>query len=510
MTQQYIMAIDQGTTGSTVLILDVTAKNKPLIVGRSSVEFTQYYPQLGWVEHDLGEIWQSVMKAAKGAFDMASSQKGFQPSEIIGIGITNQRETLCCWDRGTGNPLMRAMVWQDKRGMRICDDLKEQEAFIRERTGLVVDPYFSASKMKWIMDNDSSAAAKLKNGSAVFGTIDTYLLYKLTSGKVFATESSNASRTLIFDSGDNKYNLDLMELFGVPGLDCLPEVVDSAGKFGETLGVPGLPDGIPISGILGDQQAALAGQTCFKVGEAKCTYGTGAFMLLNTGSDFRLSDSGLLSTVAWSLGGKLTYAIEGSSFIAGAAVQFLRDQLKIVATAQETELLARDVEASPHLYFVPALSGLGAPYWDPEVRGAILGLERGTSKAQIVRATLEGIAFSVADLYNAMQSDYESKDRAIRVDGGAAANNVLMQFQADILGGGVDRPKNLETTAMGAALFAGLGIGLYDGVEELSMLHERDKLFSSHETDDDLELRFRRLEGWKRAVKASRVFSGLG
>ena len=508
MAADFILSIDQGTTGTTVLVVDVSKKRSPKVIGRKTVEFPQYYPQEGWVEHDLKEIWNTVVDGTKDAIAQAEGEKSFSVNRLQAVGITNQRETLCVFSRKTGEPIVKAMVWQDKRGADICRSLKKQESWVNKRTGLVLDPYFSGSKVRWLVDNQPEVASLLASGEAILGTIDTYLLFRLTGCESFATESSNASRTLLFDTRKNRFDPELLEMFGVPTKDCLPEVKESAGFFGKTKGLSFLPDGVPISGILGDQQAALAGQGCMKVGEAKCTYGTGAFMLLNTGSEFKLSSSGLLSTAAWSYAGQVTYALEGSSFIAGAAVQFLRDEMGMVSTAAETSQWARDVTASPSVYFVPALAGLGAPHWDPRANGAFLGLTRGTSKSQMIRAVLEGIAFSVGDLYAAMKKDFSCQENVVRVDGGASANDILMQFQADCLNVNIERPHNLETTAMGAALFAGLGVGLYDGLSDLAMAGERERLFAPSQGDDARELRNRQLEGWQRAVRATQVFAG--
>lgn len=504
-----LMAIDQGTTGTTVLLIDVNEKLNPIVIGRKTVDFPQHYPQPGWVEHDLNEIWESVESAMLGAIQNAESKsEGFQINQIAAIGITNQRETLCAFDRKSGQPLARAIVWQDKRSHPICQRLKDQEEFVRSKTGLVLDPYFSATKMTWFMEESPFVASEIRAGRAVFGTIDTFLLFKLTQGKSFVTEASNASRTLCYNILSGSFDSELLEMFGIPSSDCLPEVLDSAGEFGRTEGLKVLPDGIPISGVLGDQQAALAGQACFSKGDAKCTYGTGAFMLRNIGDTFRLSDCGLITTIAWSLKGKCTYAFEGSAFIAGAAVQFLRDNLGFLKTASESESFSEGYQAAPNLYFVPALAGLGAPYWDPKAQGAFLGMTRGTKKEELVRATLEGIAFIVGDLYASMAKGQMVKDASLRVDGGAAANNLLMQFQADTLGVVVDRPEILETTAMGAALFAGLGCGMYSSIQELENMRKVDRNFSPKIGEEADSRREKNRLGWLRAIKATQIFAG--
>ena len=508
MSKECILSIDQGTTGTTVLVIDLSNRKMPRVLGRKTVEFRQYYPSNGWVEHDLDEVWRSVISAAEGAISQAEGVNKFTVSSIAGVGITNQRETLCLFSRSSGQPLTKAIVWQDKRGAAICNSLRSEELWIKKRTGLVLDPYFSGSKIKWVVENLPDVSGQLANGEALLGTIDTFLLYKLTGCKSYCTESSNASRTLLFDTAQNKFDDDLISLFGVPSVDCLPEVKDSAGEFGKTSGLTFLPDGVPIAGILGDQQAALAGQGCLTRGEAKCTYGTGAFMLLNTGCDFKHSNSGLLSTIAWSYQGNVTYALEGSSFIAGAAIQFLRDEMAIIQSASESSQWAEGVQAAPDIYFVPALAGLGAPYWNPEAKGAFLGLSRGTTKAQMIRATLEGVAFAVADLYCAMKADFPSENNVIRVDGGAAANNILMQFQADCLSVRIERPANLETTALGAALFAALGVGIFQDLDDLGAAGERERLFVPEAGVDSDKLRDARINGWKRAIRAVQVFSG--
>jgi glycerol kinase len=455
----------------------------------------------------LEEIWGSVVQAAKKALEQAAANRsGFSPKAIIALGITNQRETLCVFEKGTGKPLARAIVWQCKRSAAIVERLKSQgvEATVRRKTGLLLDPYFSGTKMTWLMENDAALAEQLRNGRAVMGTIDTYLIARLTGGKAFVTEASNASRTLCFDINHGAWDHELLEMLKVPGRDVLPEVRDSAGEFGRTRGLGFLPDGIPISGVLGDQQAALAGQACFSKGEAKCTYGTGAFLLANLGDKPLTSLAGMLTTVAWSLKNTRTYAFEGSAFIAGAAVQFLRDQMNMIGRAADSESLAEGDKGAPEVYFVPALAGLGAPYWDPKASGAFFGLTRGTRKGQIIRATLEGIAFQVADLTDAMAHDLGAPLSVLRVDGGAAANNLLMQAQADFAQVTVDRPLNLETTAFGAALFAGLGVGIYSGLNDLRSVRKTERLFAPKEA---MHIVKAQRAGWQRAVRAVQVFA---
>ena len=498
-----IITIDQGTTGSTVLIIDFDDKKEPKILGKSTFDFPQHFPKAGWVEHDLDEIWTSISKAFLAALNQANLT--LDASHFASIGITNQRETLCVFEKGTGRPLCKAIVWQCKRSLGLCNELKARglEPIFREKTGLFLDPYFSGTKLSWLLRENKEVSDALKNGSALVGTIDSWLLYRLTGCKVHATEASNASRTLMFNIKTGTWDEELLKILEIQP-QILPQIFDSAYSFGETHLNGILPDGIPITGILGDQQAALLGQTCFSEGEAKCTYGTGAFALTNIGSIPKASKYGLLTTVAWSLNGKMTYALEGSAFIAGAAVQFIRDQLHFIAESSQTSKIPASTKASPEVYFVPSLAGLGAPWWDPKAQGALFGLTRGTSKDQIIRATLEGIAFQVADLMTAMASDLDSDIITIKVDGGASANNVLMKFQADILGITIDRPQNIETTAFGAAMVAALGVGIYKNLDDMKTAWKRDALFES--TIDAAERKAHQ-KGWKRAVKAVRCFA---
>jgi glycerol kinase len=508
VNSRYILAIDQGTTGSTALLIDVSNPTAPSVCGRGTVDFVQHFPDDGWVEHDLDEIWQSVRQACRLAME-EGSKSGFKPRCLETIGITNQRETLCAFDRKSGNPLMRAIVWQCKRSTEICEQLRldgcEQE--VRSKTGLVLDPYFTGSKIAWTMQNRPVIAKLVHSGQAVLGTIDSYLLHRLTGGVTFATDASNASRTMLVELEKGDYDSSLMEMLGVPSESCLPEIRDSAGDFGHTKGLDFLPDGVPINGVLGDQQAAMAGQSCFKIGEAKCTYGTGAFLLVNMGSTVTHSNNGLLTTILWSLKGRSTYAFEGSSFIAGAAIQFLRDQLTLLSSAKESMEMAHAVEAAPHLIFVPALAGLGAPYWNPDARGAFLGMTRGTSKAQIIRAALEGISFQVNDLIGVMVADLKENLKVLRVDGGAASNNMLMQMQANYSGVTVDRPRHLETTAFGAAMFAGLGRGLYQSLDELHAARVADTCFEPAKDIEGQKLIEEHMRAWNRAIQAVEVFS---
>jgi glycerol kinase len=458
-----IVAIDQGTTGTTVLVVD----QKLSVRARGYREFAQIYPRPGEVEHDPEAIWASVTGA------LGEALAGEETDRIAAIGITNQRETTLLWERASGRPVANAIVWQDRRTAPQCAELKAAgyETFVRDHTGLVLDPYFSATKIKWLLDDVTGLRDRAEAGEIAFGTIDTFLVWRLTGGRVHATDVTNASRTLLFDLETLRFSDDLCEIFDVPP-QLLPEVRPSSGRFGETRGVPGLPDGIPITGIAGDQQAALYGQDCVDTGDAKCTFGTGAFLLMNVGARPKVSQRGLLTTVAWSLGedtnagntmgpgARTAYALEGSAFVAGALVQWLRDGLGIIEKASDVEALARSVPDSGGVTIVPALAGLGAPHWRPEARGLISGLTRGTTKAHLARAALEAIALQNVDLLRAMQADAGHAITNLRVDGGAAANDLLMQLQADLSGLQIFRPEMVESTALGAAKLAARGVGL--------------------------------------------------
>ncbi len=465
-----ILAIDQGTTGTTVILLDHSLH----VLAKVNREFHQYYPKAGWVEHDADEIWESTVITMKAALDKAA----IDPARIACIGITNQRETTTLWDRRTSKPVHRSIVWQDRRTAPLCNRLKKQgkEKIFRNKTGLVLDPYFSGTKIKWVLDNVAEAKRLSKEGHLAFGTIDTWLLWQLTGGHVHATDASNASRTLLMNLKTLSWDADLLKLVGIPA-SLLPQIKSNSEVYGKTRGVPGLPDGIPISGMAGDQQAALFGQACFAVGEAKCTYGTGSFLLMNIGPKPVLSKRGLLTSVAWKLGNKVSYALEGSSFIAGAAVQWLRDGLQMIQSSSEIEELAKSVQDNGGVYFVPALAGLGAPHWNPEARGMIHGITRGTTRGHIARATLEGIAFQQMDVLELMQKDSGKKCKTLKVDGGACANNLMMQFQADILGSKIVRPRMIETTALAAAFLAGLGVGLWKSPEAIRASWKEDRTF---------------------------------
>lgn len=497
---RHILAIDQGTTGSTALVMDLEGTT----LGRANREFAQHFPKPGWVEHDAEEIWQSVEGAVREAMRAAR----VVGNEIGAIGITNQRETTLLWDRETGAQAHRAIVWQDRRTADRCAKLKAagHEEAVRERTGLVLDPYFSGTKLGWMLDEVPGARAKAESGQLAFGTIDSFLVWRLAGANRSAphvTDVTNASRTLLMNLEARSWDSVQCELLGVPPA-CLPRIVPSAGQVGETRGLSFLPDGIPIAGMAGDQHAALFGQACLEPGQVKCTYGTGAFVVMNTGSEVVRSRFGLLSTLGWQIGDEVVYALEGSAFIAGAAVQWLRDGLGLIQSAKETEALARSVDDSGGVYFVPALAGLGAPYWDPDARGLICGLTRGTTRAHLVRATLEAIALQVTDLVRAMGDDLEKPLSLMRVDGGAAANDLLMQLQSDLAGVTVERPSDLETTARGAAMLAGIGAGLFkDARDAAKMVKIQDQF---RVTIDGPE-RERRLEGWRDAVRRARSAS---
>ncbi len=468
-----ILAIDQGTTGSTVAIMDSRGR----ILGSVNNEFPQVYPQPGWVEHDPEAIWASVIKGIRSLF----RRRVAKPSSIAAIGITNQRETSLLWDRDTGEVLNNAIVWQCRRTTDFCERLRKagHEPLVRSKTGLVLDPYFSASKFRWLLKHSSGIERRLKQGKVAAGTIDSYLLWRLTGGAVHATDISNASRTSLFNIDSLDWDDELLSLFDVPR-NVMPEVVASSAILGRTKGITGLPDGIPIAGIAGDQQAALFGQACFKPGEAKCTFGTGSFILMNTGKNVLRSDAGLLTTVAWQLGhqGPVSYALEGGAFVCGAAVQWLRDQMGMIKTAAEIEALANTVSDSDGVEFVPALTGLGAPHWDPDARGVIAGLTRGTNKGHIARATLDAMALQNADILRVMESSLGARLKPLRVDGGAAANNLLMQLQADYLGRKIIRPKVIETTVAGACFLAGIGVGLWGSTEEVTKVWSIDREFA--------------------------------
>ena len=466
----YVLAIDQGTTGSTALVIDKRLR----VRGRATREFPQHFPRPGWVEHDGEEIWASVAWVVRKALREA----GLTGRDIAAIGITNQRETTLLFDRTTGLPVHNAIVWQDRRTADLCAELKAagHETRVRETTGLLLDPYFSATKMRWLLDRVKGAGKRTAAGDWVFGTIDTFLVHRLTGGAAHVTDVTNGSRTLLMSLARRAWDADMLSLFGVPE-SALPHIVPSSGVVGTTRGLRWLPDGIPVAGIAGDQQAALFGQACFEPGAAKCTYGTGAFLLMNTGETPVMSQHGLVSTVAWEVGGRAHYALEGSSFIAGAAVQWLRDGLGIIKKASEVEALARTVPDTGGVVFVPALAGLGAPHWRPEARGLFCGIDRGTTRGHIARAVLEGVALQVADLAEAMRRDAGRTMPVFRADGGASQNDLLMQFQADVLGTPLERPRMVETTALGAAFLAGLAVGVWQETADLTRAWKADRRF---------------------------------
>lgn len=486
----HILAIDQGTTGTTVLVLDSNLN----VLAKVNQEFPQIYPRPGWVEHDPEAIWASVEATIAGALKKA----GVDGGEIAGIGITNQRETTTVWRRSDGAPIHNSIVWQCRRTTDFCAGLKEQglEPLFRERSGLVLDPYFSGTKARWILDHVDGARAAAEAGDLAFGTIDSFLVWRLSDGQAHVTDVSNASRTLGMNLKTLQWDDDLLGHLGVPR-SILPEIRSCSEIYARTRGLDVLPDGIPIAGMAGDQQAALFGQVCFGAGEAKCTFGTGAFLLMNTGSEAVPSTNGLLTTVGWQVGGQVSYALEGSAFIAGAAVQWLRDGLGIITSATEIEALARTVSDSGGVTFVPALAGLGAPHWRAEARGLLCGLDRGVTRGHIARAAIEGIALQNADILKAMEADSGVKLTALKVDGGAAANDLLMQFQADVLDVPIVRPKMLETTALGAGLLAGLATGVWGSRDEAKEAWKRERTFTPGMSEEE---RTERLARWASAV----------
>ena len=492
MSTKLIMSLDQGTTSSRAVLFNHNGEP----VEMAQQDFEQIFPQPGWVEHNPMEIWESQISSAKKVLKIADANN----SEVIAIGITNQRETTLVWDKNTGEPIYNAIVWQDRRTAKFCDELKAngKTELIKEKTGLVLDAYFSATKLKWILDNVEGAREKANKNELCFGTVDTWLVWKLTNGKKHITDVSNASRTMLCNIHKLDWDEELLDLFDIPK-NILPEIKESSHIYGETS--EGIFDKkIPISGIAGDQQSALFGQLCTKKGMVKNTYGTGCFLLMNTGEEPIYSKNNLLTTVAWKINGKVNYALEGSVFVGGAAVQWLRDGLKIIDTASDIEKLAASVPDNGGVYFVPALTGLGAPYWDAYARGVIIGITRGTTQAHIARATLEGIAYQVYDIVSAMEADANAKGTELRVDGGATGNDLLLQFQTDIFGFPVVRPNVQEITALGAAYLAGLAIGFWDNIEELQTQWSINKTFKPEmETEKAKEL----LKQWHKAVSRS-------
>lgn len=490
MQKEYIMALDQGTTSSRAILFNRQGE----IIKIAQKEFTQIYPKGGWVEHDPMEIWGSQSGVMREVIETA----GIAPSEIASIGITNQRETTVVWDKHTGKPIYNAIVWQCRRTSDICDDLKNRglEDKIKEKTGLLIDAYFSATKVKWILDNVEGAREKAQNGELLFGTIDTWLIWNLTRGKVHVTDYSNASRTMMYNIKQLKWDEDILRELGIPKT-MLPEVKPSSYVYGNTDEQMLAGAMIPISGCAGDQQAALFGQTCFEEGTAKNTYGTGCFLLMNTGENLVKSKHGLLTTIAWGIDDKIEYALEGSIFMGGASIQWLRDELRMIKTAEDSEKYATRVLDTNGVYIVPAFTGLGAPYWDMYARGTMVGLTRGAKKEHIIRATLESIAYQTKDVLKAMEQDSNIKLKLLKVDGGASKNNFLMQFQSDILNVEIDRPKVVETTALGAAYLAGLSVGFYKSKDEITSKWAVDKKFKPGMDKEKIDKLY---SGWSKAV----------
>lgn len=493
---KFILAFDQGTTSSRAIVFNKEGN----MVATAQKEFTQIFPQSGWVEHDANEIWSTQLGVATEAVLMA----GITVQDIAAIGITNQRETTVVWDRATGQPVYNAIVWQDRRTADYCDVLKKDgyASMIQSKTGLVTDAYFSGTKVKWILDNVEGARAKAENGELCFGTVDSWLLWKLTAGKVHATDVSNASRTIMYNIYEMQWDKELLQLLNIPE-SMLPQVRSSSEVYGYTENIL-TASNIPVSGIAGDQQAALFGQMCTQPGMVKNTYGTGCFMLMNTGEKPVASKNNLLTTIAWKVNGKVHYALEGSVFIGGAVVQWLRDGLKIIQSSGDVEKLAAEAADNGGVYFVPAFTGLGAPYWNPHARGIIVGLSRGSSNAHIARAAVESIAFQSMDLLKAMEADAGIPIAELRVDGGATINNNLMQFQADILNTSVVRPQVTETTALGAAYLAGLAVGFWSSMEEIQQNWQKNRVFVS---DMNNETRQAHQRNWQKAIRAAQAWS---
>lgn len=492
----YIMAIDQGTTSTRAIIFD--RKGEPKWSSQRDIE--QYYPEPGWVEHDANEIWIKTLQVIAGVL----IESGLDPTEIESIGITNQRETTVVWDKETGRPIHRAIVWQSKQTSGLADQLIEDghEDFFHKKTGLVIDSYFSATKIMWLLDKVEGARERAENGELLFGTIDTWLLWKLTGGEVHATDYSNASRTMLFNIHDLKWDEDILELLDIPK-EMLPEVRSSSEVYGHTVPVHFYGAEVPVAGIAGDQQAALVGQTAFEKGMVKNTYGTGAFIIMNTGKEPIISDNGLLTSLAYGIDGEVNYALEGSIFVAGSAIQWLRDGMRMFLESPQSEDYAKRVDSTDNVYVVPAFTGLGAPHWDQDARGAVFGITRGTSKEQFIRATLESLAYQTRDVLDTMVEDSGIEIPTMRVDGGAANNDFLMQFQADILDTTIERAKIMETTALGAAYLAGLATGFWKDKEELVKNWEKDETYSPDMDEDTRESLY---NGWQEAVKATQAF----
>lgn len=493
---QYIMAIDQGTTSSRAIIFDKEGNH----VGTSQKEFTQYFPEAGWVEHDANEIWNSVQSVIAGAF----IESGIKPFQIAGIGITNQRETTVVWDKETGLPIYHAVVWQSRQSAGIANELKEKgySELFHEKTGLIIDSYFSATKVRWILDHVEGAQERAEKGELLFGTIDSWLTWKLTAGKVHVTDYSNASRTMMFNINTLEWDDEILEILNVPKI-MLPSAVSNSEIYGLTKSYHFFGAKVPIAGMAGDQQAALFGQMAFEPGMVKTTYGTGSFIVMNTGEKPQLSNNNLLTTIGYGINGEINYALEGSVFVAGSSIQWLRDGLKLVQKASESEERAKKSHNDDEVYVVPAFVGLGAPYWDQEARGAIFGLTRGTTDNDLIKATLQGIAYQVRDIIGAMADDTGIDIPVLKVDGGATNNELLMQFQADILGTPVQRAGDLETTALGAAFLAGLAVGFWKDLDELKASAKTGKKFEVQMPEERREYLY---AGWNKAVEATRVF----
>lgn len=497
LQEKYIMAIDQGTTSSRAIIFNHRGEQ----VCASQKEFRQIFPQPGWVEHNANEIWNSVQSVIANTF----IESGIKPSQIEAIGITNQRETTVVWDKETGLPIYNAIVWQSRQTAPLAEELKQQgyTEFFHAKTGLVIDAYFSATKVRWILDHVEGAQERAERGELLFGTIDSWLVWKLTDGTAHVTDYSNAARTMLYNIKNLAWDKEILELLQIP-LAMLPEVRSNSEIYGYTKPYHFYGGTVPISGMAGDQQAALFGQLAFEPGMVKNTYGTGSFIILNTGSDMRLSQNNLLTTIGYGIDGKITYALEGSIFIAGSAVQWLRDGLRLIATSAESEQCAQQSQNEDEVYVVPAFTGLGAPYWDQNARGAVFGLTRGTSKEDFVKATLQSIAYQVRDIIETMEKDTQTPIQLLKVDGGAAMNQYLMQFQADILGIEIARAQNLETTALGAAFLAGLAVGYWKDLEELKQLNAVGQSFAPRM---ELARKEKLYQGWKKAVAAAQFFA---
>lgn len=494
--EKYILSIDQGTTSSRAILFNRDGEIK----GVAQREFKQHFPQSGWVEHDANEIWTSVLSVMAEVMN----EHNIRAEQIEGIGITNQRETTVVWDKNTGRPIYHAIVWQSRQTQSICQELKDQghEALFRDKTGLLLDPYFAGTKVKWILDNVEGAREKADNGDLLFGTIDSWLVWKLSGKEAHITDYTNASRTLMFNIHDLKWDKELLDILEVPE-SMLPEVKPSSEVYAHTVDYHFFGQNVPIAGIAGDQQAALFGQACFDKGDVKNTYGTGGFMLMNTGEEAVKSDSGLLTTIAYGIDGKVNYALEGSIFVSGSAIQWLRDGLRMINSAPQTENYATRVDSTEGVYVVPAFVGLGTPYWDSEARGAIFGLTRGTEKEHFIRATLESLCYQTRDVMEAMSKDSGIEVQNLRVDGGAVKNNFIMQFQADIVNTPVERPEIQETTALGAAYLAGLAVGFWESKDDIA---NRWKLEEEFEPKMEEEQRTKLYKGWKKAVEATQVF----